>query len=57
MLAIMEKFLNSQGYSYVTMDGTTSIKLRQSLIKNFNEVITYTYNHSVYITVTHCDSL
>ena len=57
MLAIMEKFLNSQGYSYVTMDGTTSIKLRQSLIKNFNEVITYTYNHSVYITMTHYDSL
>lgn len=38
MLYILEKFLLSNNYSYLRMDGTTSIGVRQRLIKDFNEV-------------------
>ena len=38
MLYILEKFLISNNYSYLRMDGTTSIGVRQRLIKDFNEV-------------------
>lgn len=36
MLDILERFVNSEGYSYLRMDGTTNIGIRASLIKRFN---------------------
>jgi len=38
MLNILERFVSSQGYSYLRMDGGTSISTRQPLINKFNEV-------------------
>lgn len=38
MLYILEKFLISHDYTYLRMDGMTSIGARQKLIKDFNEV-------------------
>lgn len=38
MLLIFEKFVKSCDYSYLIMDGSTSIGSRQTIIKNFNEV-------------------
>ena len=40
MLNIFERFVNSQGYSYMRMDGTTPISTRQPLINRFNEAST-----------------
>ncbi|KAM9324969.1 DNA excision repair protein ERCC-6 [Gastrophryne carolinensis] len=37
MLQIMEAFLISKGYSYLKMDGTTTIASRQPLISRYNE--------------------
>ncbi|KAM4702917.1 LOW QUALITY PROTEIN: DNA excision repair protein ERCC-6 [Rhinophrynus dorsalis] len=37
MLQIMEVFLRSKGYSYLKMDGTTTIASRQPLITKYNE--------------------
>ncbi|KAM4636256.1 DNA excision repair protein ERCC-6 isoform 2-T2 [Discoglossus pictus] len=37
MLEILEVFLRSRGYSYLKMDGTTTIASRQPLITTFNE--------------------
>ncbi|XP_063234506.1 DNA excision repair protein ERCC-6-like [Bacillus rossius redtenbacheri] len=37
MLCIMESFVQKQGYSYLKLDGGTSISARQPLIKKFNE--------------------
>ncbi|XP_061084814.1 DNA excision repair protein ERCC-6 [Conger conger] len=37
MLEILEVFLRENGYSYLQMDGTTSIASRQPLIRQFNE--------------------
>ncbi|XP_005098039.1 DNA excision repair protein ERCC-6 [Aplysia californica] len=36
MLDILEKFVQDQGYSYLTMDGGTSISARQPLISQYN---------------------
>jgi DNA excision repair protein ERCC-6 len=36
MLDIFENFLNSCGYNYRRMDGSTPIKLRMSIIDEFN---------------------
>lgn len=36
MLDLLERFVQLKGYSYLRMDGTTSIGTRQSLIKEFN---------------------
>ena len=38
MLTILEAFVQSRGYRYLRMDGTTSIAARQPLISRFNEV-------------------
>ena len=38
MLDIFESFIQGQRYSYVRMDGTTGIPLRQPLINRFNQV-------------------
>ena len=38
MLNILESFVSSNGYSYLRMDGGTSIGSRQNIIKKFNEV-------------------
>ena len=38
MLHILEVFVVSRGYSYVKMDGGTTISSRQPLIRRFNEV-------------------
>jgi DNA excision repair protein ERCC-6 len=37
MLGILESFVVSENYSYLRMDGTTSIKSRQPMISKFNE--------------------
>nr|XP_032805990.1 DNA excision repair protein ERCC-6 isoform X3 [Petromyzon marinus] len=37
MLDILEKFVQGEGYSYMKMDGTTSIATRQPLIDKFNK--------------------
>ena len=37
MLLVLEKFVRSRDYSYMKMDGQTSIGSRQNLIKKFNE--------------------
>jgi hypothetical protein len=39
MLTIMRQFLDNQRYVYVMMDGTTSVGSRQTIIKDFNEVM------------------
>ncbi|XP_023228465.1 DNA excision repair protein ERCC-6-like isoform X1 [Centruroides sculpturatus] len=36
MIKILEKFTKQEGYTYILMDGTTSIAVRQSLITNYN---------------------
>ena len=36
MLSILEKFVTDQGYSYMKLDGSTSIGSRQPLIEKFN---------------------
>ena len=38
MLDVLERFVVSQGYTYLRMDGGTSIRSRQPMIKRFNEV-------------------
>lgn len=38
MLTIIEKYVILEGYSYLRMDGNTSISKRQNIINNFNEV-------------------
>jgi DNA excision repair protein ERCC-6 len=38
MMNILERFLIKQGYSHLTMDGTTSIAARQGLVDQFNSV-------------------
>ena len=38
MLNILERFVISQGYVYLKMDGGTSVRARQPMIKKFNEV-------------------
>lgn len=43
MLDILEVFLRAQKYSYLKMDGTTTIASRQPLITRYNEV---TCDHS-----------
>ncbi|XP_075466382.1 LOW QUALITY PROTEIN: DNA excision repair protein ERCC-6, partial [Ascaphus truei] len=37
MLLILEAFLRSRGYSYLKMDGTTTIASRQPLVNKYNE--------------------
>ncbi|XP_053307111.1 DNA excision repair protein ERCC-6 [Spea bombifrons] len=37
MLQILEQFLRNRGYSYLKMDGTTTIASRQPLITQYNE--------------------
>lgn len=46
MLDILEIFLRAQKYSYLKMDGTTTIASRQPLITRYNEV-TSEYNSQV----------
>ena len=36
MLSILESFVSSRGYSYLRMDGATSVGSRQTLIRRFN---------------------
>lgn len=38
MLEILEVFVRENGYSYLKMDGTTTIASRQPLIAKYNEV-------------------
>lgn len=38
MIEIFEEFLNINNYTYLKMDGTTSIGARQPLIERFNNV-------------------
>lgn len=38
MLHILEVFLKQRNYSYLKMDGTTTVASRQPLIARFNEV-------------------
>lgn len=38
MLDILEVFLRAQKYSYLKMDGTTTVASRQPLITRYNEV-------------------
>lgn len=38
MINVFQKFLTSQDYKFLRMDGTTSIGSRQPLINKFNEV-------------------
>lgn len=40
MLTIMEAFVQQVGYSYLKLDGNTSIGARQPLINKFNQVHT-----------------
>ncbi|VDK71165.1 unnamed protein product [Onchocerca ochengi] len=37
MLTILEKFVIQEGYEYLRMDGTTSVRTRQSLVEKFNK--------------------
>ena len=38
MLDIIERFIQDCKYSYLRMDGRTSVSLRQPLVAKFNEV-------------------
>ena len=38
MLNILEQFVQSRDYSYLRMDGGTSISTRQPLVEQFNTV-------------------
>lgn len=38
MLDIMEAFVQDKGYTYVRMDGGTSISARQPLVQKYNNV-------------------
>ena len=38
MMDILEKFVNKLDYSYLRMDGRTSVRARQPMIAQFNEV-------------------
>ena len=38
MLDIMEAYVQEKGYSYVRMDGGTSISARQPLVQKYNTV-------------------
>lgn len=38
MLDILETFVNESNYSYIRMDGTTSIASRQPMVARFNNV-------------------
>ncbi len=38
MLDILERFVKSQEYTYMRMDGGTSIAARQPIIQKFNSV-------------------
>ena len=39
MLNVLEVMVQAKGYTYVRMDGTTPIKVRQPLIKKFNNEV------------------
>lgn len=41
MILIFEEFLTQQGYTYLKMDGSTSIRSRQPIIDKFNSDISY----------------
>lgn len=41
MLEILEVFVRENGYTYLKMDGTTTIASRQPLISQYNEVSDY----------------
>lgn len=41
MLEILEVFVRENGYTFLKMDGTTTIASRQPLIAQFNEVSAY----------------
>ncbi|KAI4466822.1 snf2/rad54 family member [Holotrichia oblita] len=41
MISVLENFLIQEGYKYLKMDGTTTVRSRQGLIKTFNEDETY----------------
>ncbi|CAB1343345.1 unnamed protein product [Coregonus sp. 'balchen'] len=43
MLGILEVFVRENGYTYVKMDGTTTIASRQPLIARYNDVRVYNY--------------
>lgn len=43
MLNIFQKFVTEQNYSYLKLEGTTSIGSRQPIINKFNTVILIVY--------------
>ena len=44
MLNIFQKFIIEQNYTYLKLEGSTSIGSRQPIINKFNKVIVFFYN-------------
>lgn len=63
MLDILEKFLNIHGYTYVRLDGSTKIEMRQAIVDKFNNdskvfcFISSTRSGGIGLNLTGADSI
>lgn len=48
MVSVLENFLIHEGYKYLKMDGSTTVRSRQGLIKTFNEVRSCKFDRTVF---------
>lgn len=51
MILIFEEFLKKENYTYLKMDGSTSVNSRQTIIEKFNKVIKFLISIRIILTV------